>query len=245
VHIDRDRVRFPALCEWKRKEWTNKTNRSAESTSTVYTGSYSSAVETHCPTATVNSIHYLQGEITETHTSTDFPDPTYVTKFIPAGTTTVLTWASERTKTVTSWATNSDVVSATRNGTCTTTVWTATAASATTQSAKCAPTNLITDVESFEQGDGYTQSAVRGYGLTAWKDASSCCQQCVENGDQCAAMSFTTSSQGGQCVLFEPSQASGAPAPHDIALVITKAKPDTGFQHGVVASGQKVIQSEN
>jgi hypothetical protein len=175
------------------------------------------------------------------------PEPIWVTEFEPSGTTTVMHWASTHTKTVTEWATNSDVVSATRNGSCSHTIYTKVAANPTTQSAKCEPTNLINDVMSFEQGDGYTQSAVRGYGKVAYKDASSCCQQCVEDGDQCAAMSFTTNAWGGQCVLFQPSQMTDkkAAAPAEIALVVQVAKPDTGFSYGVVAPGCGRVEADN
>jgi hypothetical protein len=89
---------------------------------------------------------------------------------------------------------------------CTSTVYTATAASPTiTQAAKCAPSNLITDV-SYIQNYNDDQSFSDGQQTP---DASSCCQICAEN-ELCAVMNWDNgfcqlrlASAGAQCGVAE------------------------------------------
>jgi len=79
---------------------------------------------------------------------------------------------------------------------CTVTIGTASAT--TTQHIKCAPTNLITQVNGY--GIGQTEGhANETQGLTDGQDASACCQTCVDT-EGCAASSDDRAA--GNCFLW-------------------------------------------
>jgi hypothetical protein len=155
----------------------------------VYTGSFTpTSLPTYCHTALIVEETYLAGTSTQTNTYTTTPrvtttifTPDTSIKYVHDGTTTVTVTGSDYTYT--------DAISTTTVGTtCTSTSYTATASTTTTQAAKCAPTNLITGLLSVGNAQGLDGIRYSGSEV-ANKDASSCCQACVES--ECVAMDFT------------------------------------------------------
>jgi hypothetical protein len=166
----------------------------------VYTGSYTSTpLASYCSTELVYTTLYPKGKVTSTVTRTDTPVVTS-TSYIPA-TSTHYYYDATTTVTVPHlYYTYTDATSTTTVGTeCATTSYTATASATTTQAAKCAPTNLITGLSSSGNQDGLDNVRYSG-NETANKDASSCCQACVDS--DCVAMDFTP---GFGCTLWKNS----------------------------------------
>lgn len=92
-------------------------------------------------------------------------------------------------------------VNATSAGPCTVTV----ASSTTTQHIKCAPTNLISEVNGY--GIGQTGgSSGSTHGLAPGGDASACCQLCVDD-DECAASEDDTDAKN--CFLWYTTPSCG------------------------------------
>ena len=125
--------------------------------------------------------------VTKTETETSVPTvtvivPTLSTKYYYHSTVTTTIPASVfETADATSTQTVESV--------CTATSYTATAASTTTQSAKCAPTNFATGLGSIANLDALDAKNLWQGESYANKDASTCCQACVEEED-CVAMDF-------------------------------------------------------
>ncbi|KAK4502984.1 hypothetical protein PRZ48_006411 [Zasmidium cellare] len=99
------------------------------------------------------------------------------------------------TSTITAGAAN-----ATSAGTCTVTA----ASSTTTQHLKCAPTNLIGEVNGYGIGQTGSNSGST-YGLAPGSDPSACCQLCV-NDDECAASEDDT--DANNCFLWYTTPSS-------------------------------------
>ncbi|KAF2171817.1 hypothetical protein M409DRAFT_18050 [Zasmidium cellare ATCC 36951] len=89
---------------------------------------------------------------------------------------------------------------ATSAGTCTVTA----ASSTTTQHIKCAPTNLVGEVNGYGIGQTGSHSGST-YGLAPGSDASACCQLCV-NDDECAASEDDTDAKN--CFLWYTTPSS-------------------------------------
>jgi hypothetical protein len=175
----------------------------AESTSTVYTGSYTpTPITTYCPTSTVYEDVYASGEaVTSTVTQTDMPVVTvYSTDY-----STSTDYYYDTTTTVTVHYSDFDYVTETSTMTyasdCTSTSYTATASTTTTQSAKCAPTNFVMNLSSVGNQDGLDADNLWQKQSPANKDASTCCQACVED-ETCVAMDFY---HGTGCSLYRGS----------------------------------------
>ena len=156
----------------------------------MYTGSYTpTSLPTYCPTSVHYEDVYSGDEVTETYTYTSQP---YVTL-----TTTISTlytdYFHESTSTVTAHYSSFVYATATSTQTyasdCTSTSYTATASTTTTQSAKCAPTNFITNIGQVSNVDGLDAVNLWQTEDPANKDASTCCQVCVED-EECVAMDW-------------------------------------------------------
>lgn len=162
----------------------------AESTSTVYTGSFTpTPLTTYCPTKLAYVDIYSGDKITTTYTFTETPVVTVTATvstlstdyyFHSTVTTTLPISEYEYTTSTTTWLIEQD---------CTSTSYTATASTTTTQSAKCAPTNFVTGLGSVGNGDGLDAKNLWQGESFANKDASTCCQACVED-EECVAMDF-------------------------------------------------------
>jgi hypothetical protein len=210
--------------------------RSAESTSTVYTGAYSSILAPYCSTSTQYEQLYLSGTTTETGTTTVVPPVSWATEYVPAGTLTVTSYESIPTSYYTSTEYESITGTKTLSTSCTSSVYTATASAAATQIAKCAPKNLISNVEFVNYRENYDKLSHKdireGEPL---KDASSCCQACQDD-EQCVAMMFE---EDWACVLHINKEENECP----LAFTITKGEPGWG-QYSVAAQGCGQIKED-
>jgi hypothetical protein len=162
-------------------------SRAAESTSTVYTGSFTpSPLGVYCSTTVENVFNYAS-TVTQTETVTSTPTvtitvPTLSTHYYYHSTVTTTLPASDYMYV--------DAISTqTFESVCTSTSYTATASTTTTQSAKCAPTNFYTGLLSVGNGDALDAKNLWQGESPANKDASTCCQACVDD-DECVAMDF-------------------------------------------------------
>lgn len=174
----------------------------------MYTGSFTpTALATYCPTQLAVEVVYTDGETTTTGTVTTALAVTS-TSYEPA------TWTHyyyDTTTTITSPAlsyTYTNAVSTTTYETsCTSTSYTAAATgTTTTQAAKCAPTNLITSISGVQNANHLEWITSLPANDPANKDASSCCQACVED-DECVAMSYIGGTGGGYgCELLRGSE---------------------------------------
>jgi len=169
----------------------------AESTSTVYTGSYTpTPLVAYCSTTLAYEFNYAS-TVTATETITSTPVVT-VTVTVPTLSTEYL----ESTVTTTvpaSYYTTADAIATEKiERVCTSTSYTATAATTATQSAKCAPTNFVTGLGSIGNEDALDAKNLWQGESPANKDASTCCQACVED-DECVAMDFF---DGTGCSLY-------------------------------------------
>jgi hypothetical protein len=182
--------------------WLTLQYSNAESTSTVYTGSYTpTALTTYCPTSTAYEDVYASGEpVTSTVTETSIPVVTVISTAYEVYTD----YYYDTTTTVTSHYSAFDYTTETSTQTyasdCTSTSYTTTASTTTTQSAKCAPTNFVMNLSSVGNQDGLDAENLWQKQDPANKDASTCCQVCVEDED-CVAMSFYSG-----CSLYRGSE---------------------------------------
>ncbi|KAM0716654.1 hypothetical protein Q7P37_008099 [Cladosporium fusiforme] len=209
---------------------------SAESTSTVYTGSYSSDLAPYCSTSTQWDETYLGGTVTETGTKTVNQPISWTDEYIPAGTRTITSYESTPTEyhTRTEW--ESVTGTQTISTSCTSSVYTATASAAVTQTAKCAPKNLITNVEFRDYRDNYDRMAQKDIrDGEPMKDASSCCQACQDD-EQCIAMDYN---EGWSCTLFLNIEENDCP----LAFTIQRGEPGWG-RYFVVAEGCGQIKED-
>ncbi|KAM0720712.1 hypothetical protein Q7P37_004849 [Cladosporium fusiforme] len=188
---------FPWLC-------TKNSTTYVDSTSTIYTGTYSSS-SLRC-TPSISYIDIYTKTLTQTYTYSATPEETS-TVYTPAISTTTLS----SNKTTTTITTSIDHTSYTYGTTtspreilCTTTLTSPTASLTKTQSAKCHPTNIYRNYRQREE----TSSPVfiflnAPYKSPANDDPSSCCQLCVED-ENCLAMKYALDDQGvdGTCAIY-------------------------------------------
>ena len=167
----------------------------------MYTGSYTpTPLPTYCPTSVHYEYIYSGDDVTETYTHTSQPlvtitttVSTLYTEYYHESTTTIDVPVSEF-----EWATAT--TTRTIASDCTETSYTAIASTTTTQSAKCAPTNFITGIGGVSNGLGLDAVNLWQKQDPANKDASTCCQVCVED-DECVAMDFYSG-----CTLYRGSE---------------------------------------
>lgn len=185
-------------------ECTSNSTVNVEYTSTVYTGSFSaSSLRTTCIPSTRTKDIYASGTTTVTPTETVY-DVVYNTVYTPAVSTLLLSGLVARPTTtiqvdsivfVPGTTTSADPIDCYPKKT------TATASIKTTQSIACAPSNLI-------NGGGITDQADDTYvindaKLAAARDASACCQLCLDD-DDCAAMTYVdiVNDPYGVCTIY-------------------------------------------
>lgn len=162
----------------------------AESTSTVYTGSFTpTPLATYCPTSMSYVDVYSGDEVTETYTYTSMPLVTITTTVSTLRTEYYYGATTTETLPVSAFEYASATSTRTIESDCTSTSYTATASTTTTQSAKCAPTNFVMNLSSVGNQDGLDAKNLWQGEHPANKDASTCCQACVED-DECVAMDF-------------------------------------------------------
>ena len=184
----------------------------------MYTGSYTpTPLATYCSTPMAYEYNYAS-TVTKTETETSVPT---VTVIVPTLSTK---YYYHSTVTTTIPVSDFEAVSATSTQTferdCTATSYTATAASTTTQSAKCAPTNFATGLGSIANLDALDAKNLWQGESYANKDASTCCQACVEEED-CVAMDFYYATG---CSLYLGSECG------DKSIQVTYSYPgDEGF----------------
>jgi hypothetical protein len=171
----------------------------------VYTGSYTpTPLPTHCPTSVDYEYNYNGDEVTSTYTLTSVPLVTLTTTI----STLYTEYYHESTTTIDVPVSAFEYATATTTRTiesdCTATSYTATASTTTTQSAKCAPTNFITNVGSVANVDGLESVNLWQKQDPANKDASTCCQVCVED-EECVAMDYYSG-----CTLYRGSECGKA-----------------------------------
>jgi hypothetical protein len=159
----------------------------AESTSTVYTGSFTpTPLAAYCSTTLAYEFNYAS-TVTKTETETSIP---VVTVIVPTLSTEYYYHSTVTTTLpVSAYETASATSTRTIESDCTATSYTATASTTTTQSAKCAPTNFVTGLGSVGNQDALDAKNLWQGESPANKDASSCCQACVED-EECVAMDF-------------------------------------------------------
>lgn len=156
---------------------------------------------TLCPTRTAYETVYLDGEITSTGTRTDTP----VVTGTSYSSRTSTDYYYDTTTTVTSLDYSFVYETATSTETyateCTSTSYTATATGVSpTQSAKCAPTNLVSGLVQVGPGSDLNVESFWRTENPANRDASSCCQACVED-ENCVAMDYLEG-EGYGCELY-------------------------------------------
>jgi hypothetical protein len=189
---------------------SNRKTRNVEYTSTEYTGSFSaSSLRTTCIPSTRTKNVYASGTTTITPTETVY-DVMYNTFYTPEVSTTWLSGLVARPTTtvkvdkivfVPGTTTSADPIDCYPKET------TATASTKTTQSIACAPSNLINSGGITDQADG--TYVVNDAKFAAARDASACCQLCLED-DDCAAMTYVdiVNDPYGVCTIYN----STAPA---------------------------------
>lgn len=162
----------------------------AESTSTVYTGSFTpTQLPTYCPTSLTYENVYSGDEVTETYTITSVPVATVTATISTLSTDYYFHSTVTTTLPVSAYEYTTATSTQTIESVCTSTSYTATASATTTQSAKCAPTDLVTNLGSIGNQDGLDVKSLWQGESPANKDASTCCQACVED-SECVAMEF-------------------------------------------------------
>ncbi|THV63587.1 hypothetical protein D6D28_10549 [Aureobasidium pullulans] len=172
-------------------------------TVTEYTGTFTpSPLPTYCPTTATYTTIYPEGEVTSTNLRTDYDVVTSTSYYLT--TSTHVYWDS--TTTVTSsiqgltYLSGGPTITTTYPIDCASTSYTSTASTTVAQAAKCAPTNLYSGLGSIGNPDGLD---TRSYWRTddpVNKDASSCCQACVDDAN-CVAMDYYVG-EGYGCDLF-------------------------------------------
>jgi hypothetical protein len=177
---------------------TDTSQRNVEFTTTVYEGSYTAAPLSQTCLPNTRTTYIYAGTATETTTATDGVRTTIFTPAVKTKTvypTTTVT-STEYDYSLPRTATSTSTV--TSEGWCTKTVTTATAAATATYAAKCAPSNLISGSSPHNFADNepnYDPSAA------ANKDASACCQACVDD-ENCAASWFRRYMGEDNCVTY-------------------------------------------
>jgi len=191
-------------------ECTSNSTVDVEYTSTEYTGSFSaSSLRTTCLPSTRTKDIYASGTTTITPTETVY-DVVYNTIYTPAVSTTLLSGLVARPTTtvqvdsivyVPGTTTIADPIDCYPKKT------TATASTKTTQSVACAPSNLINGGGITDQAEG--TYVINDAKFAAARDASACCQLCLDD-DDCAAMTYVDISNDpyGVCTIYN----STAPA---------------------------------
>jgi hypothetical protein len=156
----------------------------------VYTGSFTpTPLTTYCPTSVSYVDVYAGDEVTETYTFTVLPRETITTTISTLR--TEYYWGATITETLPvskfefATATSTETI----ESACTATSYTATASATATQSAKCAPANFVTGLSSVANIDGLDARNLWQREDPANKDASTCCQACVED-PECVAMDY-------------------------------------------------------
>jgi hypothetical protein len=154
----------------------------------VYTGSFTpTQLPTYCPTSVSYVEIYAGDEVTETYTFTSLPLVKSTTTISTASTAYYYGPTVTETLPVSVYEYETASSTQTYASVCTSTSYTATASTTTTQSAKCAPTNFVMNLSSVSNGDGLDAKNLWQGESPANKDASTCCQACVED-PECAAM---------------------------------------------------------
>jgi hypothetical protein len=156
----------------------------------VYTGSYTpTPLPTYCPTSVHYEHVYSGDEVTSTSTYTSTPLITITTTI----STLYTEYYHESTTTIDYPVSVFELATGTTTRTieseCTATSYTATASTTTTQSAKCAPTNFVTGISGVSNVGGLDSVDLWQKQDPANKDASTCCQVCVED-EECVAMDY-------------------------------------------------------
>lgn len=191
---------------------------------------------TRCPVETAYSVVFADGTTTETGVSTVLGKVIYTTVTVPKGTSTVVAYDTTSTQTAYPTVYNSGIDTQTFSTSCTSTSYTATASAVATQAAKCAPKNLETNVEyiNFAEFRDVSHSDTIQEG-EAFKDASACCQACLDK-DDCVAMIY----QGDYaCELYYENEGK---CPR--AFVVTKNEPGRFVNPITVAAGCGSIEAE-
>lgn len=155
-------------------------------------------------------------------TSTVHEEPTTVT--LTADTPTIyatpaINAVSPPTAPLSITSTSTAGANATSAGTCTVTA----ASSTTTQHIKCAPTNLISEVNGYGIGQTGGNSGST-HGLAPGGDASACCQLCVDD-DECAASEDDTDAKN--CFLWYTTPSCGVGFQYSDGGL--NLKPGSGF----------------
>jgi hypothetical protein len=175
----------------------------AKSTSTVYTGSFTpTPLATYCPTSLAYVDIYSGDEVTSTYTFTEAPVVTITATISTLSTDYYFHSTVTETQAVSEYEYTTATSTQTIESDCTSTSYTATASSTATQSAKCAPTNFVTGLGSIGNQDGLDVKNLWQGESFANKDASTCCQACVED-EECVAMDFYS---GTGCSLYLGSE---------------------------------------
>ena len=198
----------------------------------MYTGTYTpTPLPTYCPTSVHYEDVYSGDEVNSTSTYTTTPLVTitttistlYTEYYYQYTTTTIPISAFEFASATTTRTIERD---------CTETSYTATAATTTTQSAKCAPTNFATNIVGISNVGSTDAVNLWQKQDPANKDASTCCQVCVED-EECVAMSFYSG-----CSLYR-SPVCGADA-----IAVTFGYPGGEGQLAQAGCGKVAIQNE-
>ena len=133
---------------------------------------------------------YASGEpVTSTVTQTDMPVVTVTSTDYETYTDYYYDTTTTVTEHYSDFAYTTETSTQTYASDCTSTSYTATASTTTTQSAKCAPTNFVMNLSSVGNQDGLDADNLWQKQSPANKDASTCCQVCVED-ETCVAMDF-------------------------------------------------------
>lgn len=170
-------------------------------------------------------IVYASGTSTYTDTETHFPvsyntiytpdvSTTYLSGLVSTPTTTVQV---DKTIYIQGVTTSYDGID------CYPTSYTATASTTTTQSAACAPSNLI-------NRGSITNEAADPHIASEVNDASACCQLCIEDED-CTAMIYVdiVNDPSGVCRIYNGTDSCGYAAALEPGNDITQAQSGCGF----------------
>lgn len=208
----------------------NSNISNVEHTATVYEGTYtSSSLSAFCSPETTYTWLYPAGTETVTNTVTYGP---VTTKYTPAVSTSTK-YRKTSTEVVPEYGlptTASSTVTITQNGRCTSTHTTATASATATYAAKCKPENLISGSSPLRISEPEEEW---GASLPANKDASACCQACVDD-EECAASWYRKYMGDNICGLYKNTEQKCGLA---YALSPADAFQEDSGRHGQVGCG--------
>lgn len=186
---------------------------------------------------------YELGTVSLTATTTTYPART-VTEYYPTVSTS---WLSGLVETPTTTVSTDSLVQSAgtttspRNVACYPTETTGTASTTTTQDARCAPSNLVAAGLKIEGASG--PSSGHSDDLPAPRDASACCQRCVDD-ETCAASYFVdlNGSPDGICNIFN-SNSNGTEC--GWGLTVTSLDERTSGDAKVAAAGCGYIAEQS